>query len=392
MITKFTTVYAGHVDMPDRGQDATPANERRFDNERLASVFEKSEAIAKAMDAHGWHSLWFAEHHFQHEGYEVIPNILMLAVHLAHLTERLKIGCGFNIAPMWHPLRLAEDYATADILTKGRTIFGVGRGYHSREVETFGAPIIDQDANRDLFEEQIEIIFKAFNEDSFSHKGKHYTLPAEVPYRGYDLTEISLVPRPVNLPVECWQPVVSAKPRGLDLMMKHGFKAFIGGGAANMEEGPIRAYREAAARAGRELALGEDICIGIHFYLAETRERAIREIKPLFEEHAKMFAPLGFMPGLSDAHKAAIAKRGGWDQAGVPSVEHYMKQKSWFAGSPDELIAYLKELEEMFPGLEYINLSAPIGTPQTKMVELFQQVGEEVMPHFGGGMRRAAAQ
>ena len=392
MITKFTTVYAGHVDMPDRGQDATPANERRFDNERLASVFEKSEAIAKAMDAHGWHSLWFAEHHFQHEGYEVIPNILMLAVHLAHLTERLKIGCGFNIAPMWHPLRLAEDYATADILTKGRTIFGVGRGYHSREVETFGAPIIDQDANRDLFEEQIEIIFKAFNEDSFSHKGKHYTLPPEVPYRGYDLKEISLVPRPVNLPVECWQPVVSAKPRGLDLMMKHGFKAFIGGGAANMEEGPIRAYREAAARAGRELALGEDICIGIHFYLAETRERAIREIKPLFEEHAKMFAPLGFMPGLSDAHKAAIAKRGGWDQAGVPSVEHYMKQKSWFAGSPDELIAYLKELEEMFPGLEYINLSAPIGTPQTKMVELFQQVGEEVMPHFGGGVRRAAAQ
>jgi len=392
MITKFTTVYAGHVDMADRGQDATPANERRFDNERLASVFEKSEAIAKAMDAHGWHSLWFAEHHFQHEGYEVIPNILMLAVHLAHLTERLKIGCGFNIAPMWHPLRLAEDYATADILTKGRTIFGVGRGYHSREVETFGAPIIDQDANRDLFEEQIEIIFKAFNEESFSHKGKHYTLPPEVPYRGYDLKEISLVPRPVNLPVECWQPVVSAKPRGLDLMMKHGFKAFIGGGAANMEEGPIRAYREAAARAGRELALGEDICIGIHFYLAETRERAIREIKPLFEEHAKMFAPLGFMPGLSDAHKAAIAKRGGWDQAGVPSVEHYMKQKSWFAGSPDELIAYLKELEEMFPGLEYINLSAPIGTPQTKMVELFQQVGEEVMPHFGGGMRRAAAQ
>jgi alkanesulfonate monooxygenase SsuD/methylene tetrahydromethanopterin reductase-like flavin-dependent oxidoreductase (luciferase family) len=392
MITKFTTVYAGHVDMPDRGQDATPANERRFDNDRLASVFEKSEAIAKTMDKHSWHSLWFAEHHFQHEGYEVIPNILMLAVHLAHVTERLKIGCGFNIAPMWHPLRLAEDYATADILTKGRTIFGVGRGYHSREVETFGAPMLDQDANRDLFEEQIEIIFKAFNEESFAHKGKHYTLPAEVPYRGYDLKEISLVPRPVNLPVECWQPVVSAKPRGLDIMMKYGFKAFIGGGAAIMEEGPIRAYQAAAARAGRELALGEDICIGIHFYIARTREQAIREITPLYEEHAKMFAPLGFMPGLTDDQKAAIAKRGGWDAAGVPTVEDYMKQKSWFAGSPDDLIAYLKELEEKFPGLEYINLSAPIGTPQTKMVELFQQVGEEIMPHFGGGKRQAAAQ
>ena len=192
MISKFTTVYAGHVDLPDRGQNTTPANERRYSNEHLASVFEKTEAIAKKMDALGYHTLWLAEHHFQHEGYECIPNDLMLAVHLAHVTKQLKIGCAFNIAPMWHPLRLAEDFATADILTRGRTIFGVGRGYHTREVETFGAPMLDQNANRELFEEQVEIIFKAFNEESFSHKGKHYTLPPEVPYRGYELEKLTL--------------------------------------------------------------------------------------------------------------------------------------------------------------------------------------------------------
>ncbi len=62
-----------------------------------------------------------------------------------------------------------------------------------------------------------------------------------------------------------------------------------------------------------------------------------------------------------------------------------MKLKSWFAGNTDDLIDYLKDLEERFPGLEYINLSPPVGTPQTKMLELFQQVGEDVMPHFGGG-------
>ena len=85
--------------------------------------------------------------------------------------------CAFNITPMWHPLRLAEDFAMADILTGGRVVFGVGRGYHTREVETFAAPLLDQAANRDLFEEQVAVIFKAFNERPFSHHGKYYDLP-----------------------------------------------------------------------------------------------------------------------------------------------------------------------------------------------------------------------
>ena len=88
----------------------------------------------------------------------------MLNVHLAHLTKNIKFGCGFNIAPMWHPLRLAEDFATADILTNGRVIFGVGRGYHTREVETFGSDITDQNANRES--------------DAFFHlAGKHREQP-----------------------------------------------------------------------------------------------------------------------------------------------------------------------------------------------------------------------
>src|SRR5260370_7907398 len=151
MITRLTTVYAGHVDLPDRGKETTPANERRYSNEHLASVFEKTEAIAKKMDALGWATIWLAEHHSQHEGYECIPNDLMLAVHLAHVTKQIKIGCAFNIAPMWPPLRLAEDYATADILTGGRAIFGVGRGYHTPEHQPFAAPLLRHTPNPALF-------------------------------------------------------------------------------------------------------------------------------------------------------------------------------------------------------------------------------------------------
>src|SRR5438105_6508852 len=379
MITRFSTLYVGHIELERCGFAGTPADDRRYSNERLLEAFDTAAALAQATDALGYETLWLAEHHFQHEGYECIPNIPMLAVDLAHRTRRVKIGCAFNIVPTWHPLRLAEDYATADILTKGRVVFGVGRGYHSREVESFGNPMLDAEANRELFEEQVEIVLKAFREESFSHQGKHYTLPPIVPYRGYELRELTLVPRPIHRPVECWQPIVSASARGLDFMVRHGIKGVIGGGAATMAEGPIHGYREAAARAGRQLALGEDLCLGIFFHLAETREKAVREITPFYEEHVKMFAPLGFVPGITSAQVEAAARRGGWGAAGVPTVEHYMKTGAWFAGPPEELAAYLEDLESRFPGLQHVNMSISMGTPKAVMQEQLRWFGKEVM-------------
>ena len=205
----------------------------------------------------------------------------------------------------------------------------------------------DQTANRDLFEEQVEIVFKAFNEESFRHEGKHYTLPPRVPYRGYELEEIALAPRPVNLPVERWRPVVSANPRGLDL------------------------------------ALGENLTIGIFFYLADTKEQAVREMTPLYEEHVKIFAPLGFVPGISPEGVQAASRRGGWYENGVPRLEHFMDLGAWFAGTAEELVERLKQLEERYPGMEHINLSTSMGTPTAQMLEQFDRVARDVMPAFG---------
>src|SRR5260370_26762190 len=137
MITKFDSLFAGHIDMENAGYAGTPVNERRFPNEDLAGVFDKAQAMAQLMDRVGYNAFWMAEHHFQHEGYECIPNVLMTALHLAHVTTRLKIGCGFNITPMWHPLRLAEDYATADILTGGATHFLARGRLPPKESRTF---------------------------------------------------------------------------------------------------------------------------------------------------------------------------------------------------------------------------------------------------------------
>src|SRR5262249_18087862 len=213
----------------------------------------------------------------------------------------------------------------------------------------------------------------------------------EVRYRGYELKDLTLVPQPANRPVECWQPIVSASPRGLDFMVKYNITRAVGGGAATMQAGPIQAYKDAAARAGRDLKLGQNLMLGVHGYIGKTREEALRRLTPLYEEHVKMFAPLGFVPGLTPEQVAAVAKRGGWDKAGVPTVEHFMKLGSWFAGTPDDLVAHLKGIEEKYPGMEHINFSSPLTTPKDVMVEQFQIIAEEVMPHFRGGAQVHAA-
>src|SRR5205085_5755284 len=143
-------------------------------------------------------------------------------------------------------------------------------------------PMLDADVNRELFEEQIEIIFNAFNAPAFTHHGKHYTLPPRVPYRGYELTDLTLVPQPVRRPVDCWQPIVSANPRGLDFMAKHGIKGMIGGGAAGggAASKTVIAWQDALARHGRQTKLGADLVIGIMFHIAPTEQQAIREAKP----------------------------------------------------------------------------------------------------------------
>jgi hypothetical protein len=82
MITKFDSLFAGHIDMDNVGYGGTAVNDRRFPNEHLATVFGKAQAMAQLMDRLGYSTFWMAEHHFQPEGYECIPNVLMMAVHL----------------------------------------------------------------------------------------------------------------------------------------------------------------------------------------------------------------------------------------------------------------------------------------------------------------------
>src|SRR3954451_20233168 len=192
MISKFHVLYVGQIELDNIGLRGTPANDRRYSDERLREVFATAKDVAQTMDDLGFDVLWMAEHHFQREGYEVIPNLIQTGLWLATQTRKLKFGCAFNVLPMWHPIRLAEDYAMADIVTDGRGIMGGGRGYHTREVETFGAPLLEAEATRAFSEEQLELLLKFSKEESFHHKGTYFESPPPVPYRGYTVNEITV--------------------------------------------------------------------------------------------------------------------------------------------------------------------------------------------------------
>ena len=379
MIKRFSVLYVGQVELENVGMDGTPPDQRRYPNERVVQAYDNSVALAKHMDQLGYYCMWTAEHHFQREGYECLPNLILLGVHLAGLTQKLKFGSAFNVVPMWHPLRLAEDFAMADILTGGRLIFGVGRGYQSREVETFGAPVIDNDANKELFEEQMEIIFKAFNEDSFTHQGKHYTLPAKVPYRGYELEDITLVPRPVNRPVEIWQPIASG--RTLEYIARRGIKGMVALTGELLVEQMFRSYQEYAALAGRELALGQDMGLGLGFYVGESQAVAMDKVRPYHDERYKWFAPFGFV-------RYADSQGRPWGTPGAPSrapsIEEGVEQKVWLCGPPELVIERLREMEQKYPGLEDIILQWPEGMPWLEFRDQLTLFAGEVMPAFGG--------
>jgi len=381
MISNFSASYAGHLVDENIGLEGTLANDRWYSNDQLIETFDWALDISKHIEKLGFQEFWMAEHHFQPEGYEAIPNLIMLGLYLSTQTEKLKFGCGFNIVPMWHPLRLAEDFAMADVLSKGRIIFGVGRGYHTREVETFGAPMLDSEANRELFEEQLEVIVKAFSQEKFSHHGKHYQIPPDVPYRGYQLKELTLVPRPITQPVDIWQPLVSANPRGIDFMAKMGIKPLIANNPPAALQEKLTMLQSARAKYGKETNLGEDMALGFRMFIAESKEKAIKLARPYFEEAMKFAGPLGVMP-LTPEQNESVVNKGRTAGVALPTLDEAVEAGSWICGTSEDVVESLKVIEEKYPGVERVNIAAVMGMPLDVFKDQLSIVSEEVMPSF----------
>ena len=149
-------------------------------------------------------------------------------------------------------------------------------------------------------------------------------------------------------------------------MAKHGIKGIIGGGAApgGAAGQVVEAWQKTLANHGKETELGGDLIMGVSFHIAETEQKAIDQARAYFEENMKMFAPLGFVRGLSDEQISAMGDPARAPMAGLPTLEQAVESGSWLCGPPDLIAEKLMRIQEMYPGLEEVNMGNVIGTPQ----------------------------
>ena len=142
-------------------------------------------AQCQLADELGFDSAWLAELHFNPR-FSVMPAPLMVASAIAQTTSRIRIGTAVHLMPLHHPIRLAEEAATLDVMSGGRSIFGIGRGSIPTHFDGYG---IDQEEARDRFLEGLEMVLGMWDNDKFSYQGKFY--------RAEDLT---IAPKPLQEP------------------------------------------------------------------------------------------------------------------------------------------------------------------------------------------------
>jgi alkanesulfonate monooxygenase SsuD/methylene tetrahydromethanopterin reductase-like flavin-dependent oxidoreductase (luciferase family) len=386
---KVGAFFFGGVEMDDAGGGPPHPTERRFTNEQMWQA--TLEYVNSALEAErlGFDSFWTTEHHFQYEGYEVIPNGLLISTWIAAHTKRLRFGAMFNVVPQWNPLRLAEDFATLHNLSGGRGMLGVGRGTVPREVlhlNDKGVSIgshdnpeksADDELNREVFEESMEIIRRALTQETFSFSGRHFQIPVPgIPDRGSTVQDLTLVPRPVH-PFEIWQAVTS--PPTLDYVARVGHGAVLWNQHYSFIKRFWDTYGEkySAAHDGAELARHERRMLVISVRVEDTYEQARASATPGHDEFWKFLGPYGWSRGYMGPD-GKPAKPGL-----IPTLDESIDNKTILLGTPEQVAEGISFYKDLL-GLEYLTIFPHmLGDSYKKADEQMARFMEEVLPMVG---------
>jgi alkanesulfonate monooxygenase SsuD/methylene tetrahydromethanopterin reductase-like flavin-dependent oxidoreductase (luciferase family) len=305
--------------------------------EGLLSQIEFAESL-------GFDSIWLTEHHFVEDGYTPSPVPLMAAI--AARTERVEISTDILILPLYHPVKLAEDIATIDILSNGRVMLGVGSGYRDEEFAAFATSRRER-ASR--MEEGVAVLRGCWGDGPFTFEGRHY-----------QLENVEAIPKPVQKPHPPLWMAATAEPAarraarlGLHLLPQAD------------RVGGYDAWEDECRKQGRD---PRDYRIGLiksWFITDEGRDDALwQTIRERERYRGGTYAP--------------------WIAAGYtrPRADSVPIDQGYMIGSPAEVIAGIDEAAKQMPLTDIISWATPPGMDPEEMNPRLERFARDVMPHF----------
>ena len=324
------------------------------DHQTPADRYADTISQAQLADALGFNAVWLAELHFNPR-FSVLPAPLLLGSAIAQTTQRLKIATAVNLMPLHHPVRLAEEFAVLDLLSRGRAILGAGRGAMLQQYAGYG---IDLAEGRERFLEGLALVLKAWTSQTLTHRGKHYQLEA-----------VSVVPKPYQQP---HPPVYIAanSPDTYPLVGELGQNILVAplvvslaGARAGLTE-----YRQKLTEHGHN---PQKVKVNVNVLVHVTRDSGGSSARG-FETSVRNYLNI-----LAGNRSRTVAGR-----ARDLSYEHVSGEFAAI-GPPQQVIEKLESLRELLGADEFMCWFAVGGLlPNQDVQRSMRLFAEEVMPHF----------
>src|SRR5690242_16384119 len=237
---------------------------RQVEGQSDADAFAQGFEQVEAADRWGLDVFWLAEIH-QQSRRSVLSAPMNVAGQLAARTKKIKIGTAVHVLPLTHPLRLAEETATVDQVSRGRFILGAGRSGNPRGYAAYGVPYSE---SRERFYETLDILKQAWTQESFSYDGKYWQFDAA-----------RAVPRPYQQPHPPIR-IAGASEDTFPVLGALGYPLFVAvrSGSLSGLAPDLKAYRDAYTAAGHP-GRGE-VYLRLSLHLADTDRQALDEAEP----------------------------------------------------------------------------------------------------------------
>ncbi len=270
----------------------------------------------------GLDTVWLAETHFN-PNRSVLSAPLVLAAAIAGRTKKIKIGTAVQILPLGNPLRIAEEVATLDHVSGGRFEFGIGRSGLPSAYNGYNIPYTE---SRERFYEAMEIIKKAFTEDSFTYSGK---------YNSYE--DVCLTPKPLQNPYPQMR-IAATTSETFTTLGQMGIPIFVGVRRLSLYDvaQQVVLYRDALRES--EHAIGS-ILLRVPVHVANSTQEALANSEASF---MKQFRRLGSQLG---TNATASLNTEGNTSKNLSEIDWTDIQGEKVAvGDPDTVVEQLKNM------------------------------------------------